>query len=85
MENIDHEVIIKKIERAHRATENRPWKNLAVITKLNDWNFSKKVGTKAEKTGNERTAIFLLKMYSSALSTQRNKAMKKRKKLREED
>ena len=36
MENIDHEVNIKKIERVHRAKENRPGRNLPVITKLND-------------------------------------------------
>ena len=63
MENIDHEVIIKKIERVHRAKENRPGRNLPVITKLNDWNLSKKAETsfiKAEKAGNERTPNLLL-------------------------
>ena len=57
MLNIDHEVIIKKIERAHRTKENKPGRNLPVITKLNNWNFLKKAETsftKAEKAGNER-------------------------------
>lgn len=31
MENIDYEVIIKKIKRARRFKENRPGRNLPVI------------------------------------------------------
>ena len=88
MENIDHEVNIKKIERVHRAKENRPGRNLPVITKLNDQNLSKKAETsfiKAEKAGNERTPIFFWQIYSPALSTKRNKAMKKRIELEEEE
>ena len=88
MENIDHGVIIKKIERAHRAKENRHERNLPVIAKFNDWNFSEEVKTsfiKAAKDGNERTSIFVLQMYLPALTTRRNVAMKKRKELREGD
>ena len=40
---------------------------------------------KAAKDGNDRTPIFVSLMYSPALATPRNEAMKKRKKLREED
>ena len=88
MRNIDHEIIIKKIESAHRAKENRPERNLKVIAKFTDWNFSEEVKTsfiKAAKDGNDRTLIFVSQMYSLALTTRRNEAMKKRKELREED
>ena len=88
MENIDHSVFIKKIERAHRAKESRPGRNLRIIAKFNDWNFSEEVKTsfiKAAKDGNDCTSIFVSQMYSPALTTRRNEAMKKRKELREED
>ena len=39
MENINHVVIVKKIERAHRAKENRPGRNLPITANFNDWNF----------------------------------------------
>ena len=39
MRNIDHEVIIKKIESAHRAKENRPERNLKVIAKIHRLEF----------------------------------------------
>ena len=88
MENIDHGVIIKKIERTHRSKENRPGRNLLVIAKFTDWNFFEEVKTsfiKAEKGGNDRTPVFVSQMYSPVLTKQRNEAMKKRKKLSEED
>ena len=88
MENIDHSVIIKKIERAHRAKENKPGRNLSIIAKFTDWNFSEEVKTsfiKAAKDGNDRTPIFVSQMYSPALTTRGNEAMKKRKELREDD
>ena len=88
MENIDHGVIIKKIERAHRANETRPGRNLPVIAKLTDWDFSEEVKTsfiKAAKDRNDCFPIFVSHMYSPALTMQRNKAMKKRKELREAD
>ena len=88
MENINHGVIIKKIERAHRAKENRPGRNLPIIAKFNNWNFSKEVKTsfiKAAKDRNNRTPIFVSQIYSPSLTTRRNEAMKKRKELREED
>ena len=71
-ENIDHGVIIKKIERAHRAKENRPGRNLPIIAKFNNWNFSKEVKTsfiKGAKDGNDRTPIFVSQIYSPALTT----------------
>ena len=40
---------------------------------------------KVAKDGNDRTLIFVSQMYSPALTTRRNEAMKKRKELREED
>ena len=88
MENIDHSIIIKKIERAHRAKENRPERNLPIIAKFNNWNFSEEVKTsfiKAAKNGNDCTSIFISQMYSPALTTRCNEAMKKWKELREED
>ena len=88
MENIDHGVIIKKIERVHRAKENSPGRNLTVIAKFTDRNFSEEVKTsfiKAVKDGNDCTTIFVSQMYLPALTTGRNEAMKKRKELREED
>ena len=88
MENIDNHVIMKKIERVHRAKKNRPGRNLPVIAKFTSWNLSEEVKTsfiKAAKDGNSHTLIFVLQMYSSALTTQCNEAMKKWKKLREED
>lgn len=36
MENIDYEVIIKKIKKARRFKENRPGRNLPVIAKFTD-------------------------------------------------
>ena len=80
MKNIDHGVIIKKIERAHRAKENRPDRNLPVIAKFNDWNFSEEVKTsfiKAAKDGNDCTPIFVSQMYSPALTTRRNEGHEK--------
>ena len=84
MENIDHH-IMKKIERVHRAKKNRPGRNLPVIAKFTSWNFSGEMKTsfiKAAKDENNRTLIFVLQMYSPALTTRCNEAMKKRKKLR---
>ena len=84
----DHGVIIKKIERAHRVKENRRGRNLPMIAKFTNWNFSEEVKTsfiKAAKDGNDRTSIFVSQMYLPALTTRRNEAMKKRKELREED
>ena len=43
MENIDYEVIIKKIKRARRFKENRPGRNLPVIAKFTDWDSSERV------------------------------------------
>ena len=88
MENIDHGVIIKKIERAHRAEENRSGRNLPIIAKFTDWNFSEGVKTsfiEAAKDGNDRTPIFVSQMYSPAVTNRPNETMKKRKELREED
>ena len=88
MENIDHGVIIKKIERAHRANETRPGRNLPVIAKFTDWNFSEEVKISFIKTAKDRNGcfpIFVSHLYSPALSMQRNEAMKKRKELREAD
>ena len=39
MEHIDHGVIIKKIERAHKSKENRPGRSVLVIAKFTYWNF----------------------------------------------
>ena len=36
MENIDYEVIIKKIKKARRFKENRPGRSLLVIAKFTD-------------------------------------------------
>ena len=58
MENINHSVIMKKIERAHRAKEYKPERDLPVIAKFTEWNFSKEVKTsfiKAVKVGKDRT------------------------------
>ena len=88
MVNIDHGVIIKKIERSHRAKENRPGKNLPVIAKFIDWNFSDEEKTssiKSAKDENDRTLIFFSQMYSRALTRRRNEAMEKRKELKKED
>ena len=88
MENIDHSIIIKKTEREHKAKENRSGKNLPITAKFNEWNFSEEVKAsfiKAAKDGNDCTPIFVSQMYSPALTTRRNKAMKKWKQLREED
>lgn len=88
MENIDHEVIFNKVEKAHRAKENRPGRKLPVIAKYTDRNFSKEVKTsfiKAVKDGNDHIPIIVLQIYSPALTTRRNETMKKQEKLREED
>ena len=88
MENIDQGIIINKIERALRAKENRPGRNLPVIAKFINWNFSEEVKTsfiRAAEDGNDRTPIFVSQMYSPALTMQCNEAMKKQKELREED
>ena len=87
-ENIDHDVIIKKIERAHRAKENRPGRNLPIIAKFKNWNFSEEMKNsfiKVAKDRNNRTPIFVSQIYSPSLTTRCNEAMKKRKELREED
>ena len=60
MENIDQGIIINKIERALRAKENRPGRNLPVIAKFINWNFSEEVKTsfiRAAEDGNDRTLI----------------------------
>ena len=88
MENIDRSVIVKKRERARRAKENRPGRNWPIITKFTDWNFSEEVETsfiKETKDGKNRTPIFVSQMYSRALTTRPNEAMKKQKELTEED
>ena len=88
MENINHDVIIKKTERTHRAKENRPGRYLPITANFNDWNFFEEVKTsfiKAVKDGNDHSSIFVSQMYSPALTTWRNEAMKRRKELREED
>ena len=80
MENIDHQVIIKKIERVHRAKENKLGRTFPVVAKFTDWNFSKDVKTsftKAVKDGNDCTPIFVSQIYSSALTMRRNEAMKR--------
>ena len=73
---------------AHRAKKNRPRRNSPIIAKFIDWNFSEEVQTsfiKAAKDGNDHTSIFILQIYSPALTVQCNEAMKKQKELREED
>ena len=60
MENIDQGIIINKIERALRAKENGPRRNLPVIAKFINWNFSEEVKTsfiRAAEDGNDRTPI----------------------------
>ena len=87
MESVDHEVIIKKIERGHRAKENRPGRNLPIIAIFKDWNYSEEVETnsiEAAKDGNDCIPILFSQVYSPALNTRRNEAMKKQKELREE-
>ena len=77
MENFDHQVIIKKMERVDRAKKNRPGRNLPVIAKITTWNFPEEVKTsfiKAEKDVNDCTPIFVSQMYSHALTTRRKAA-----------
>ena len=72
MENINHDVIIKKTERMHRAKENRPGRYLPITANFNDWNFFEEVKTsfiKAVKDGNDHSPIFVSQMYSPALTT----------------
>ena len=72
----------------HRSKENRPGRNLPVIAKFTEWNFSEEVKTsfiKVAKDGKDRTSIFVSQIYSPALTTRGNETMKKRKEMREVD
>ena len=53
MKNI---IIIRKIERAHRAKENRPGRDLPIIAKFNDCNFSEEVKTSFTKAAKDAVA-----------------------------
>ena len=68
MENINHSVIMKKIERPHRAKEYKPGRDLPVIAKFTECNFSKEVKASFMKAAKVGTA-------------QCNEAMKKWEKL----
>ena len=87
--NIDHEVIVKNIEMADRAKQNRPRRNIYVCNcKIHQLEFLRG-SEKHFHWGSKRriycTLIFVFQMYSPVLTVQCSEAMKKRKELREED
>ena len=82
MANYSEEEIASKIERAHRSKENHHKATPVIIAKITEWSFSEEIKSQFIKT---RSAIIVTQMYTPALTSRRNNAMKKRKELREED
>ena len=92
MPDIEVDTISSKIERAHRGKEsvgenNSKSEQLPIIAKFTDWTFSEQVKTafiKASKSSNSRP-IFVSQMYTKALTSRRNNAMKRRMELKKEN
>ena len=82
MANYSEEEIASKIERAHRSKENHHKATPAIIAKITVWLFSEEIKSQFIKA---RSAIIVTQMYTPALTSRKNNAIKKRKELREED
>ena len=69
-ESIDHKVIIKQTERVHRAKEKQTWRKFACNCKIHQLDFFQGSENQfhQEKDGNNHTPIFILQMYSPALT-----------------
>ena len=89
-------MIISKIEKAHRAPQKDPNQYstpgpLPIIAKFIDWNFSEKVKSNFIKAArgsfqqhpNQR--IYVSEMYSSSVTARQNKEMLKRKELNRDE
>ena len=58
-----------KIEKAHRAKDNKSGNNLHIIAKFTDWNFSEEIKSSfvpAAKNGIEQIPIIVSQMYTPA-------------------
>ena len=75
MPTVEETVILDKIERAHRSQENEYDKNLAIIAKFNNWQFTESIKTNFRA----KSQIYVLQMYSPALRKRHNEVMKVRK------
>ena len=82
MANYSEEEIASKIECGYRSKENHHKATPAIIAKITECSFSEEIKSQFIKA---RSAIIVTQMYTPALTSRRNNAMKKRKELREED
>ena len=88
MQNMEHDFITEKIERAHSVKDNKSGNKLPIIAKFTDRNFSEEIKSSfitAAKNGNDQIPIIVSQMYATTLIMQRKEVMKKRKELEEED
>ena len=88
MQNMEHDFIIEKIERAHSVKDNKSGNNLLIIAKFTDRNFSEEIKSSfitAAKNGNGQIPMIVSQMYAPTLTMQRKEVMKKRKELKGED
>ena len=76
MPTVQETVILDKIERAHRSQENEYDKNLVIIAKFNNWQFTESIKTNFIRA---KSQIYVLQMYSPALRKRHNEVMKVRK------
>ena len=77
--------ILSKIERAHHSTTESHSKYQSIIVKLSDWGFSEDIKSVFIKSQKNENRIYVSQMYSPAITTCRNDAMKKRCELKNED
>ena len=79
MPTVEETVIRDKIERVHRSPGNECKKNLTIIAKFNNWQFTESIKTRFIRA---KLQIYVSQMYSPVLTERCNEAMKVRKDLK---
>ena len=79
-----HQILSKK-ERAHRSTTESPSKHRSIIVKFSCWSFSEDIKSTFTKVPENEKRIYVSEMYSLAITSHRNDAMKKRRELKNKD
>ena len=87
MPSYSSDEILSKIERAHRAKENKHIKIPAIIAKFTNWSFSEAIKDAfiREISSSNGHPIYVSQMYTPALTARRNQAMITRKELKSND
>ena len=85
MPEIQLRQILSQIERAHCSTTESHSKYGPIIVNFSDWGFSEDIKSAFVKASKDENRIYVSQMYSPVITSRRNDAMKKRRKLKNKD